>query len=500
VDVSPAVDPIPVAATLSRVARRGGSVTVVGQIAKTALQLASMLVLARLLSPTAFGLVAMSTVFMGIGDLLRDFGLGTAAVQAKILTPAQKTNLFWCNAVLGVGLVGLALLLARPIADYYGEPDVAFVVITLAPGLLLNALQTQFLAELARDLRFLRIAVTDVVAQAAALVVAIGFAVSGAGIWTLIAQQLTTSGVLLVGRVLATRWRPGRPSRRAGLRPLFRYGYHLTTAQFLGYAASNADTLIIGSQFGSAALGGYSRAFQLLLTPLNQLLNPLTNVVLPVLARVTEGSDRYWEALRKVQWSIGVTLIPALAVAAALAGPVIGLLLGPGWEESVPVFAILAVGGVFQTFTFVGYWVFLSTGTTGPLVRYNLVTKTLTVAMVVLGSRWGVEGVAIGYAASMCCAWPICLWWLRRVVRMPVGDFFRGGAESLLLSAACSLTAAGVGRALSGEPLIVALVGGLAAAGGVYLVAAACWPPLRTPVRLALQWPGRLVARGLKRV
>ena len=141
-------------AGLAGSASRGALVTLAGQAVRVVIQLAGIVVLARLLGPSDYGLVAMVTVIIGVGEVFRDFGLSSAAIQAKILTPAQKDNLFWINGGIGLLLTLLVCALASPIADFYGDPRLQPLSYALSLTFLLNGLSTQFRADLSRHLRF----------------------------------------------------------------------------------------------------------------------------------------------------------------------------------------------------------------------------------------------------------------------------------------------------------------------------------------------------------
>jgi len=454
--------------TLGHSAARGGGITLVGQAAKFIFLLVSLVLLSRLLDPSAFGLIAMTTVLLAVGELLRDFGLTAAAIQTPRLSTPQKNNLFWTNCVLGLIVMMTLWLFAAPAAVLYSEPRVEELIWWLAPVALLNAVQAQFQIELTRNLRFGALVTTDVAAQAIGLVAAVLAALGGMSYWALVIQQITIAACLLTSRFALSKWRPGLPDRRTSIRSFFRYGFHLTLAQGLGLASSNADTVVIGARFGAVDLGIYSRAFQLLMAPINQVLVPLTNVALSVLSRLSNEATRFYAYLMGAQLALSYSLGFVFGVSAAAAVPAIGLLLGPNWSNAAPIFQVLAIGGLFQVLSVIGYWVFLSKGLTRSLLHYNLVTKTLTIGCVILGSVWGPIGVAWGYAGALAIAWPVCILWLRKVAGMPSRSFLLAGLRSI----GASVAAFSVGtvvlssvKIVDGELLQLALVVASSTAG-----------------------------------
>nr|WP_075012595.1 lipopolysaccharide biosynthesis protein [Geodermatophilus obscurus] len=475
-------------------AARGAGVTLAGQGARIVLQLASVTVLARLLSPEDYGLLAVGLVVVGVGEVFRDLGLSTAAIRAPELTTAQRDGLFWLNVAAGVLLSALALVAAEPVAAAFGQPELVDVVRCLSVVFLLNGLAAQYRAGLLRRLRFGAVAGVDLAAQVVSFAVAVGAAVAGAGYWALVAQQIVQGTVVLVLVAASGRWVPGRPRRGVGLGPLVRFGSGLTGTHLVHYLGNNLDNLVLGLTAGPAALGVYNRGFQLLMTPLNQLRSPATTVAVPVLSRLQDDLGRAGDYLRRSQLALGFTLVAAMGLAAGAAGPLVEVVLGDRWAQVAPVLALLAVAGSAQTLSFVGYWVYLSRGLAGALFRYTLLTMALKAVCIAVGSRHGVVGVAAGYATAAVLEWPLSLWWLSRTTVIPVRALL-GGA---LRIAGCAVTAGAVCalavQLASGWPAVGRLAAGLAAGLAVYGLAALV-PPIRRDLAGVAAWGRQMLAR-----
>lgn len=466
------VSPTPGSSTsgLGRQASRGALVTVGAQLVKIGVQVGGVVVLARLLSPGDYGLVAMVTALVGIAEIFRDFGLSAAAVQAKHLSRGQRDNLFWINTAAGAVLAALVFATAPLIALWYHRPELVDLARVICLIFLLNGMTTQYRADLNRQLRFGRIAVIDVVAPIGALAVAIGSALLGAGYWALVAQQLSTSAMLLVGAVAASRWVPRLP-RRERMGDLLKFGWPLAGSQLLGYLGNNVDSLVIGYKFGPEPLGLYNRAFQLLMTPLGQLRQPTTTVALPVLARVREdpaSSDRF---VQRGQLALGLSLVAGLGLVVGAADPITKIFLGSKWLQVEPVLRLLAVAGIFQTLAFVGYWIYLAHGLTKQLLQYTVITVSIKVSCILVGSTWGVLGVAWGYAVAPALAWPLSFWWLSRSSSISVRGLFLGAARILPLAALLAGTSYGMCVLLSAEPSWLQLLVAVLASAAAYALA-----------------------------
>ena len=278
---------------LAQTAARGASFTLAAQAIRMVLQLLSVAILARLLSPHDYGLLAIALVIVGFGEIFRDFGLTSATVQAPELSSAQRDNLFWINALIGISLALLMYAAAGPVASFTSEPDMVSMTRWLALMFIFNGLATQHRAMLMRELKLRSLAIIDVSAAASALAAAILAAGLGAGYGALIIQQLVAGGFTLVGVVAAGRWVPGRYSRSASIRSMITLGWNLVASNLVTYAAKQVDTVLISLRFGTAPLGIYNRGFQIVMTPLGQARSPLQSVALPVLARIQQDRARF---------------------------------------------------------------------------------------------------------------------------------------------------------------------------------------------------------------
>ncbi|MET4780328.1 lipopolysaccharide biosynthesis protein [Glaciihabitans sp. UYNi722] len=428
---------------LGKRAARGAAVTLSAQGAKILIQVASVVVLARLLDPRDYGLIAMVMTVIGVGELLRDFGLSSAAIQAPQLSRAQRDNLFWTNTGIGIVLAVLVFFFGGELlALIYRRDELIPIARALSLVFILNGLTTQYRADLVRRLRFRQLALADILSPALGLLLAIGAALLGWGFWALVVQQVSQSLIQLTINSISARWIPGLPQRNVPMRAFLKFGWHLVASQLIGYVSNNTDSFIIGLRFGTIPLGLYSRAYQLLTTPLNQIRLPLTTVALPVLSRLRDDNRRFADYIAQGQLALGYTVVLGLGLIAAASFPVTAIFLGPKWESVAPIFSLLSIAGIFQLLAFVGYWVYVTRGLTGALFRFTLLSSAIKVAGILIGSQWGVVGVAAGYVISAAVEWPISLAWLSRRTDLPVRRLYAGAFRILTLVAVAGILAA----------------------------------------------------------
>jgi PST family polysaccharide transporter len=475
-------------------AARGSSIVLGGQAVKLLLQFASLVLLSRLLTPTEFGLVAMVVAVTGIADLLRDFGLSSAAIQSRTLSKDERTNLFWANCALGALCTALVSAAAPLIVALYGQPALGPIVLALAWVFLLSGINTQFRADLTRSMRYPALAVSDIGAQAVAFGAAVVLALNGAGVWAIVVQQLVTALLGLVINVVAVRWLPGRPRRRVSIRRFFRFGGNLFAAQTLTYLTKNVDNIALGIVSGPYQLGLYSRAYQLLMAPLSQVNAPMTGVALPVLSRLQDDKDRFDHYLTRAQLVACYLTASIFAVSAGVAEPLVTVLFGEGWEAVAPIFAILAVGGVFRSIQQIAFWTYMARGETGAQLRMILVTRPIMIVIILAGLPWGPIGVAVGHSVAFFLFWIVSTLHAGRVTGVDGAALLRNAVRPVLL---VSLPAGLLAYAVSLVPAapIVQTLAGIVAGVLCFAVIALLNRAVRGDVRILAGFVRRAFAR-----
>lgn len=475
---------------------RGGVVTLGGQAGKLVIQFVSIVVLSRLLSPEDFGLIAMVTAFVMFGELIRDFGTSVVGLQRQHLTQQQASNLFWLSLALGAAAAVLLVALTPLVIWLYDEPRLDAVIPALAASVLLNAASAQLQVQLARAMRMPRLVTADLTAQAVGLGLAVVGALAGWEYWSLVAQVLTIALVGLILRWVASGWLPSRPRRGNDNRAMIGDSFAFGLAQFLTYVSQNLDTVTIGARWDAASLGGYTRAFQLLTAPLNSIIGPLTQVVIPTVNRAREEGRSADSVLLRLQFALGLPVVWLYAMTAAVAAWLIPLALGSEWDAAIPIFQILAVGGAAWTFSRVSYWGFITANLGRPLLYYNLVTKTLASLLILGASFISIEAIAWAVSIGLVVSWPINLIWLAKTAGQDSWRYWWNGVLLVTAAALGFVTAWGTSTALgSWEPSLSSIVGVIAGTV-LYLGVIATFRTGRDGLRGVRRVLGKLLARA----
>lgn len=407
---------------------RGGFWTLMSQLGQFVLQSVSTVVLARLLTPADFGIVAMVTAVTSLGQAFADLGLSEATIQHTEITHEQVSALFWVNVAIGIGLMFATIGLAPVLARFYREPRLRDIGFVMSLTFLFGGLRVQHTALLKRQMRFLAIAVRDIVSFVAAVPFAIILAVRGAGYWAIVALPLALNFTQMSLSWLMVRWLPSFPRRDAKVRGLISFGGSVAASYFITNVTRSADNVLVGWYWGAHPLGLYSRAYNLLMLPVRQLNGPAGSVAVPAFSRLQTDPERfaryYLRAISLIMW-IGAPIFAFLFVAAK---PVIVVVLGQKWEQAAPVFQILVIAAVGQLLLDSSSWLLISRGLSGRLLKLMLIVSPLMIASFGLGLPFGIKGVALcgSLVLLTMSPWILCFTFrgtslsLRRLVR-PVG-------------------------------------------------------------------------------
>ncbi|MFJ4039433.1 oligosaccharide flippase family protein [Microbacterium sp. NPDC090007] len=386
----------------SRAPRRGGALALLcAQWGKYAVQVGGIILLARLIDPADFGLVSLGLALAGFAAVLGDFGLSLAALRAPSLSPAQRDLLFWINTGVGVAAAAAVTVAAGPASAAFGDPRLASVLLLLAPAFALRSASVQYRVELNRSGRLGTLAAVEFCGDALGLVAAAVLAVNGYGVVGLSAQGTIAAAITLAAAVCCAGWMPRLPRRGVAVRSLLAFGGNTFVVHLLNYASANVGTVAVGAISGSGLLGLFSRANQLVNLPLEQLASPLTRIVIPALARAN-GADEVQDRLRRFQVLLCFPVLGYLSLLASTAAPAIHLILGAGWEPAAVFVPVLAVGAVFQTVGYVGYWAFVARGRPGLILGAEAVGRSVMIVLAVLwapgGPLWVAGAIALGHA------------------------------------------------------------------------------------------------------
>jgi O-antigen/teichoic acid export membrane protein len=377
-----------------------GAVTMLAQGAKFILNLVSTMVLARLLTPRDFGLVAMVTTVTSFLRVFKDAGLSIATVQREKITHAQVSNLFWINVAIS-GLCTIAVAALAPlVARFYHNPRITNIALFLSITFLISGSTVQHQALLKRQMRFKALALIEVGSMAAGVIVGILMAAFGYRYWSLVvsAVAMEIAGLFLTFSVC--HWRPQLPTRRSGIRPMVTFGFHRTAGDFVMSLARGCDNLLIGRFYGSAAVGLYSRASALLIRPLDLFLSPINAVFIPTLSRLQSQPEQYRSAFLRLYEAIALVAFLFTALFLALARPLTLVILGPKWEQAAVIFGGFTIAALCIPLANASAWLFVSQGRGRDMFVTQSINAFAIILSFIVGLPFGPVGVAMAFSTS----------------------------------------------------------------------------------------------------
>jgi len=387
---------------LSAHTARGSFITISTQPVRIVLQFVATAILARLLSPADFGLIAMASAVTSFAALFADIGIGAATFRISDLKQDTVSGLFFFNLAIGLGLLPLVWIAAPISAAFFRDSRLTLLVISLSFSIPMSALGAQHTVLLLRTMRQLPLQLSGVAGHAAgALAGVIAAWVFHMGYWSLVVTAWVASIVTTSLLWIACPWRPSRVHAWTGAVDALKVGLNVTGYSVLNYFHRQLDNVLLGWRVGTVELGYYSRAYQLMLMPLNVFGNSLTASIEPALSRLQPEPARWRLALLDALAMASFLGCGMAALLAVGSRPLIHLLYGPQWDRAATMFQLLAVALFAGVPTNAIGWIYVSLGRTDRFLRWYLIfTPVLALAFLIAAPHGG-EAVALAYALVM---------------------------------------------------------------------------------------------------
>ena len=391
-------------AELDRRILRSSLWVALGYGGKQLLQFCSMLVLVRLLEPSAFGLMALVWVVLFVFDALQESGLGSAFIYRRddIKHAAGTAAVF--AAISGTALYACCFLAAPVAAHLFRAPELTDVLRVSALTLILKGVSVVPSAILERELDFRARANIDLIAATVQVGVSIGLATSGAGVWSLVAGILTSAAITALMYWWLTPWRPSLGLASWGmLRELLHYGRFITAGNLLVLVNNTVDNVLVGRMLGTTQLGFYAVTFRLATMPDDVIGYIVGRVMFPVYSRLQDDSATFRRVYLQNLQRIALLALPASIGLIVAAEPIVLALLGSGWTEVVTPLRILGAYALIRVFAAPSGDVFRGAGRPHLIPAFLLPGTLLTVALLlVLVPRLDLNGAALSMLIVTC--------------------------------------------------------------------------------------------------
>jgi len=449
---------------------RGGAITVFAQGCRFVLQTGSTVVLARLLTPADFGLIAMVAAVTNFGVMFKDMGLSMATVQKANINHSQISTLFWINVAVGIVIAGLLAALAPLVAGFYGDPRLTPVTMALAGVFIFGGLTVQHQALLRRHMRFLALGLVTIIAMAAGVAAAIIAGVYGAGYWSLVIMHIVLAVATAAGVWIAFPWRPGLPKSKSGVREMLGFGRHIIGFNLINYFHRNLDNILLGKFFGAFVLGLYSKAYGLLMLPIRQLRAPISSVAIVGLSRIQSEPEKFKRYYVKVVSILAFTTMPLMVFLAVYSEELIELILGQQWLQAAGIFRILAVAAFIQPVFTTRGMVLLALGQSRRYLKTGMIQSFAFLVAVICGLPWGAKGIATSYAISNYAMLVPMFIYCFKYTPLSIQDFAKAIWRPAVVSIGLAIGLIAIRQFISYSGIVLILITGLSGGLLIYFV------------------------------
>lgn len=370
----------------------------IGRFSTQGVSFVISILLARILTPSDYGVVGMIGIFMAIAQTFIDSGFGSALIRKKDCTDEDFSTAFYFNIVVGI-VCYLILFLAAPlIADFFDTPILRDIVRVLSINLFLNSLSIVQTAKLTAAVDFKSQAKVSLVATIVSGCVGLVMAYGGFGVWSLVYQSVSLSLVRTILFWIITKWKPLRTFSKQSFKYLFGFGSKILSASLLHTIYVYLTTILIGKFYTSKDLGYYTRGEGLANLPSSNLTSILQGVTYPILAKIQDDDERLISVYRKYIRITSMVIFFGMFLMAALSKPLILTLLTDKWANSIIYLQIFCFAYMFDHINQLNLNILYVKGRSDLVVRLEVIKKTISISMIVAAIPFGVLAICIARA------------------------------------------------------------------------------------------------------
>jgi polysaccharide transporter, PST family len=431
---------------LHRRSLRGGAVAMISQGGNVATQVISTVVLARILLPEDFGLVAMVSAITGYVAIFIDLGTRDAVSQHPSINSGEASALYWITAATGLVFALITVLCAPVIASFYGAPKLQAITIALAIPILLPGLYYQQYALMRRAMMFRKLAIIDISGNVIGTAAAILLAHLGYGYWALVWKPTITAFATACGVWFTCGWWPGRPAFTQGVKAMIRFGLNVTGYIIADNISRSMDRVALGYKYGPRELGFYQNALNVYDNAANVSVSALHNVATATLSKLRDDLDTLRRAWSTALSSLAFFAAPAFAVLAVVGQDLVVIVLGPKWKTAGMILSILALRGPGQVISSTHSWLHVAAGRPDRWRHWGVLNCGFTIIALLCGLKFGAMGVATSYAVLAYVIVVPALLYAGRPLGIRTKDVITTVGPQIF----CALLTAGFGFALRG--------------------------------------------------
>ncbi len=357
------------------------------------------LVMARLLAPSDYGVVGMLAIFLAIAGTFQDSGFAAALIQKKDKTEVDYSTAFFFNLAVAMAFYGVLFAAAPLIAHFYKVPDLVSITRVVALGLIINAFSVIQQTRLTINLKFGTLAILSVLSVLVSSTIGITLAYRGYGAWALVWQSVLGGAINTLILWCVARWHPLLMFSVESFRKLFGFGSKLLYSSLINTIYGNLYTLVIGRVFGPAEVGHFNRANGFAALPADTLTDMVLKVNYPILVRFQDDTLQLITAYRRLLRTPMFLLVPVLFGMAAVAEPMVCVLIGEKWLPCVPFLQVLCFGLMWNPLTHINLNLLYVKGRTDLVLKLELIKKPIAFLILFSMIPFGIFWLCVGKAA-----------------------------------------------------------------------------------------------------
>ena len=377
-------------------------------------------ILAALLHPSDFGILGMAMAWIAFIQAFSEIGFGAALIQSQSVKSKHFSTVFFANIVIGILLTIVGILISWPSALFFKTPQLQPVVAVLSIGFIINSFSLTHVAIAQKKMRFRDLAVKDISSSLIGGGVGIILAYLKFGVWSLVAQSLTTNliGALILWFII--KWKPAaRDFSIQHLKELWPYSSRIFAFNILKYFAQNTDKLVIGYLLGSTALGLYTFAFKIVVFPVSIFVGAIGNYLFPKYAKLQDNIKAIRDSYQFILKAINSTVLPVLILIVFISPILVPYIWGEKWQQAIPLIQILAILALSQSLISPVGQLMKSLGHPEWLFRWSVYITIIVLAFIWFGAyKYGVIGATWGITAAYLTGLPINFFLVQRLTRL----------------------------------------------------------------------------------
>jgi len=358
------------------------------------------IILARLLLPEDYGVIAIVTIFITIANVFVQSGFNTALIQKKKIDDLDLSSVFYLSLFVAILLYILLFFTAPFIASFYSQPILVPVFRVLSITMLFGAVNSIQQAVVARNLEFKKYFFTSLFGIAASAIVGIIIAYKGFGVWALVAQQLINIILVTITLFFVVKWRPKLLFSIKRVKKLLSYGWKILCSGLIDTIYRNLYDLVIGKKYSSASLAYYNRGKQFPTVIIQNIDSSINSVMLPVLSKEQDDKEKVKRIMRRSIVTSSFLIFPISVGLTVVAEPMVRLLLTDKWLECIPFLQLLSISYAFWPIHTANLQAINSIGRSDIFLKLEIVKKIIGVVVLIVTLPMGLIPMAIGQVVT----------------------------------------------------------------------------------------------------